>query len=85
MAQRESNLNNILNTYAKSINILQPVSTMFRAKYDGLVRFYNELTREFPWRLDDALEDADERSIPHSILQFVYLYERMMKRFKVKL
>lgn len=58
---------------------------MYRAKYDGLVRFCNELVKEVPWRLDDALEDIDESNTPPSILRFVYICERMMTRFKVEL
>lgn len=78
-------MNGLLNTYARSINILQHVATMYRAKYDGWVRFCNKLTMELPWRLEDALEDEDEINTPHSILWFVFLYEWMMKRFKSEL
>lgn len=58
---------------------------MYRAKYDCLVRFCNELTKEVPWNLEDALKDADENTTPHSILQFIYLCDCMIKRFKVEL
>lgn len=81
----KSKLNGLLDTYGKSINILQPTATVYRAKYDGLVRFCNEFTREVPWRLKDSLEDADESITPHSILRFVHLCEQMIKRFKVEL
>lgn len=58
----------LFDTYAGSINLLQPVSAMYRAKFDCLVRFCNELTKEVPWKLDDALEDVDEKTTPHYIL-----------------
>lgn len=81
----KAHLNKFLDTYGKSIYLLQPVATMYRAKYDGLVRFCNEMTRVVPWRLDDALKDVYESNTPHSILRFVYLCERMMNMFKVEL
>lgn len=81
----KARINSLLDTYARSMNLLQPASAMYRAKYDCLVRFCNELTKEVPWKIEDALEDADEKITPHSILRFIYLCDPMMKRFKVKL
>lgn len=81
----KEHLNVLLDTYAKSINILQPVATIYHAKYDGLVRFYNKLAREIPWIFKDSLKDANERSTPHSILWFFYLCEQMAKMFKFEL
>lgn len=82
-------MNSLLDTYANSIDLLQPIAAMYRAKYDCLVRFYNELRfkveLEVPWKLEDDLEDVDECATPYSILRFIYLYELMMKRFKVEL
>ncbi|KAI5436292.1 hypothetical protein KIW84_022675 [Lathyrus oleraceus] len=52
-------INSLLDTYVGSINLLQPSAAMYRAKYDCLVRFCNELTKEVTWKLEDALEDAD--------------------------
>lgn len=60
--------NGLLDTYAKSINLLQLAAAMYRAKYDCLVRFCDELTKEDPWKLEHALEDVDENTIPFSIL-----------------
>ena len=54
-------MNGLLDTYVRSINLLQPAAAMYRAKYDCLVRLYNELTKEVPWKLEDALEDAGEK------------------------
>lgn len=82
----KSHLSGLLDIfYAKSINLLQPAATMYRAKCDFFVRFCDALKKEVPWRLEDVLEDVDESSTPHSILRFIYLCERMMKRFKVEL
>lgn len=78
-------MDSLLDTYVRSINLLQPAATLYLAKYDCLVRFCNELTKEVPWKLEDALEDSDEKTTPHSILRFIYLCDRMMKRFKVEL
>lgn len=78
-------MNNLLDTYVGSINLLQPATALYRAKYDWLERFYNELTQEVPWKLEGALEDADEKTTPHYILWFLYLCDLMMKKFKVEL
>ncbi|KAI5396617.1 hypothetical protein KIW84_062715 [Lathyrus oleraceus] len=64
----KTRINSFLDTYVGSINLLQPSAAMYRVKYDCLVRFCNELTKEDPWKLEDALEDADENTTPHSIL-----------------
>lgn len=76
-------MNSLLDTYAGSINLLQPAAALYQAMYDCLARFCNELNQEVPWKLEDALEDTDEKTTPHSILRFLYLCDRMMKRFKV--
>lgn len=83
--KEKAQMNILLNTYAGSTNLLQPATALYRVKYDCLARFCNELTQEVPWKLEDALKDTDEKSTPHSILQFLYLCDRMMKRFKVEL
>lgn len=41
---------------------------MHQSKYDYLVRFCNELTKEVPWKLEDTLQDADQSTTPYSIL-----------------
>ncbi|KAI5426979.1 hypothetical protein KIW84_032417 [Lathyrus oleraceus] len=64
----KARMNGLLDTYAGSINLLQPVVVMYQANYDFLVRFCNELTKEVPWKLEDALEDAYENTTPYSIL-----------------
>lgn len=66
--KEKTKMNNLLDTYAGSINLLQPAAALYRAKYDCLARFCNELTQEVPWRIEDALDDADEKTTPHSIL-----------------
>lgn len=81
----KARMNGLLDTYDKSIKLLQHVAAMYRAKYEFLVRFCNELTKEVPWKLEDALEDADESTTPYSILRFTCLCDCMMKRFKVEL
>lgn len=72
----KARMNGLLDTYVGSINLLQPAAAMYKAKYDFLVRFCNELTKEDPWKVEDALEDADENTTPHSILQFIYLCDQ---------
>lgn len=81
----KSHLKGLFDTYDKFINLLQLVATIYCAKCGCLVRFCNNLTKEVPWRMEDALEDADENITRYSILRFVYLCERMMKRFKAQL
>ena len=83
--KEKTKMNSLLDTYVGSINLLQPAAALYRAKYDCLARFCNELNQEVPWKLEDALEDTDEKTTPHSILRFLYLCDRMMKRFKVEL
>ncbi|KAI5436646.1 hypothetical protein KIW84_022960 [Lathyrus oleraceus] len=42
--KEKAQMNSLLDTYDGSINLLQPASALYRAKYDCLARFCNELT-----------------------------------------
>lgn len=44
----KKHLNGLLDTYVKSINILNISIVMYRVKFDGLVKLCNELVREIP-------------------------------------
>ncbi|KAI5403096.1 hypothetical protein KIW84_050620 [Lathyrus oleraceus] len=66
--KEKAHMNSLLDTYVGSINLLQPAASLYRAKYDCLVRFCNKLTHEVPWKLEDSVEYADEKATPQSIL-----------------
>lgn len=68
---KKKHLNEFMDNYAKYINILSPTAVMYRVKLDSLVRFYNELVRKIPWKLDDTLEDTDKRNIPSTMHHFL--------------
>lgn len=82
---KKKHLYGLMDSYAKPINILNPADAMYIAKFDGLVKFCNELVMEIPQKLDDALEDTDKRNTSSTMHHFVQLYGIMMKRFKIEL
>lgn len=71
-------MNEILDEYERTINLLQPTIVTYRMKLANLVEFCNGMARDLPWRLDNALEDMDENNTHPSARDLVLLCERMM-------
>lgn len=75
-------LNWVLDTYERTINLLQPTVATYPTKLANLIEFYNSMAIYLPWRLDNALEDMDENNNHPLVCHIVLLYEIMMRRFK---
>lgn len=78
-------LNEILDEYECTINLLQPSLDAYRTKLANLIEFCNVVAIDLPWKLENALEDMDENNTHPSARDLVLLCERMMRRFKEEL
>lgn len=79
-----NHLNEILDEYECTINLLHP-SVVAYHKLANLIDFYNDVAIDLPWKLENSLEDMDEKNTHPSTHDLVLLCERMMRRFKEEL
>ncbi|KAI5389830.1 hypothetical protein KIW84_075223 [Lathyrus oleraceus] len=71
-------LNEILDEYKCTINLLQPSLDAYRTKLANLIEFCNGVAIDLPWKLENALEDMDENNTHPSARDLVLLCERMI-------
>lgn len=71
-------LNEILDEYEHTINLLQPSVVTYHTQLDNLIELCNGMARDLPRKLDNPLEDMDENNTRPSARDLVFLYERMM-------
>lgn len=79
------NVNSSLEACEETIQFLHEQRNEYRDKFASLIDFCNGMAKDVPLMLRCALEDIDNDNIPHSVTNFVYLCEYMMKRFKGEL
>ncbi|XP_050886864.1 uncharacterized protein LOC127092099 [Lathyrus oleraceus] len=79
------NVNASLEACEETIQFLHEQRNEYRDKFASLIDFCNGMATNVPFMLRCALEDIDNDNIPHSVTEFIYLCEDMMKRFKGEL